>query len=1000
MKLPFFFIVVCGLLPLWVSAQTNQLRNYTLEDGLPQSQVFDIAQDEVGYLWLGTQGGGVSRFDGTVFTTFTEREGLPSNYIFQVYPVQDRVWVGTKQGLGLITQEGITSYQGPQVNAFFEDDETLWMGTASGMYTISKEQKFQKATIAPLLDSAFVYEILSTSKGIWIATNKGLFLVDSLANPTNVTIKNTLHVTSLAQRDTTVFAATFTQGILAISLHETVEETTIEEPQRINDIQIINNQLWVATDASGIFIMDPTNYQIHNTITKQTGISVQHIREILQDKQGVIWIATSGGGFYRYSPNNFNHYNTSNGLLGNRIYALATQAQSLYLSHSESGVSKIDSLGIQQVSLVDSIANVKIKALHIDAQNNRWIGTDGKGLLLQQNILKDSLIITGTNVLNIKLDTVQVPGLRNQLFTEAKGFASNWIRRVVSHQNTVWIATYSSGIVKMQYNDIKNEYIFNKTFGVLQGIEDVLIKTIEVDASGTLWYGTQKGHLGYIENDTVVHLGDVLQQATAINSIALHKETLFLGTAGKGVWVSPLGSSYSFKKLTGAKKLTSDNCYLLLFDDEEHLWIGSEKGVDKVLVTAETTIASLEHFGRNEGFLGIETCLNAAVKDAQGNLWFGALYGLTTYKKGTTHTQQEVVPTLKITQVIVNYDTPILALLSTQKKTLLPDQNTLSFYYKTVDLSHPGGVTYRYRLDDSPWSPWAKSESQNLVKLAAGEHTFTVQSRDFSWNESFPVSYTFSIDTPVYKKPWFIVVAVFMVLFMLGLIAYGYIRKLKKRNEKSQAQLALKNHLLSLEQKALRLQMNPHFIFNVLNGIKSLRTSDPEKMNTTINSFALLLRGVLNNSRKDTISLKEEMETLQHYFEVEQLMATTPFEYAVTLDSDMDAEEILIPPMLIQPFVENAIKHGLAHLDKKGLVTVHFKTTENNLHGTITDNGKGIFQSQKNKKTSHQSVALAVTKERLESLGGEGALQLKEIKENDVVLGTEISFIIPLETEF
>jgi LytS/YehU family sensor histidine kinase len=196
--------------------------------------------------------------------------------------------------------------------------------------------------------------------------------------------------------------------------------------------------------------------------------------------------------------------------------------------------------------------------------------------------------------------------------------------------------------------------------------------------------------------------------------------------------------------------------------------------------------------------------------------------------------------------------------------------------------------------------------------------------------------------------------------------------------------------------------MNPHFIFNVLNGIKAMSRNDITKMDKTINTFAVLLRETLTNSRKDTITLAQEIKTLQNYIEVERLMASKDFSYAIDLNSDLDPEEVLIPPMLIQPFVENAIRHGIMPLQRAGDLKVVFKTDDRFLYATITDNGIGIQQSKQNKpKTDHQSMALQVTKERIESLAGRNTLIIEDVSEKDATLaGTKISFKIPLETEF
>ena len=207
--------------------------------------------------------------------------------------------------------------------------------------------------------------------------------------------------------------------------------------------------------------------------------------------------------------------------------------------------------------------------------------------------------------------------------------------------------------------------------------------------------------------------------------------------------------------------------------------------------------------------------------------------------------------------------------------------------------------------------------------------------------------------------------------------------------------------MISLEQKALQLQMNPHFIFNVLNGIKALGNSGKSvELNTTISKFATLLRGVLHNSRQEEISLAEEITTLKNYIELEQQINSNTFEYSITTNLSIDVEEILIPPMLIQPFVENSIKHGISSVEN-GKITISFSIKNDLLHCEIVDNGIGVHQSKELKKvSSHKSVALKVTQERIRNLSKNSAFSINEIHEEGKVIGTKVVFKIPLKTDF
>ena len=202
--------------------------------------------------------------------------------------------------------------------------------------------------------------------------------------------------------------------------------------------------------------------------------------------------------------------------------------------------------------------------------------------------------------------------------------------------------------------------------------------------------------------------------------------------------------------------------------------------------------------------------------------------------------------------------------------------------------------------------------------------------------------------------------------------------------------------MLSLEQKTLQLQMNPHFIFNVLNGIKALGSQGKiQQMNETIHTFASLLRSILNSSKLEEVSLAKEIKTLGNYMNLEQQMSSNLFEYTIDIKTkNIDPEELLIPPMLLQPFIENSIKHGFYQLNKKGKITISFSVEEEFLQCKIKDNGIGIAKSKEQKKQHHASMAIQVTKERIESFSGKNTLHITE--EN----GTLISFVIPLKTDY
>ncbi|MCH2195729.1 two-component regulator propeller domain-containing protein [Kordia sp.] len=1005
-SIPYLLLFIVGT---WFStAQNDQLRAYTLKDDLPQSQVNAISQDAMGYLWIGTQGGGIARFDGKTFTVWNEKNGLGSNYIHALAFHKNVLLVGTRQGLSVRVKNSFDKFKAPRVYDIEIVGKDAYLSTRKGIYKYNVIDGVQKLECNATLNATQINDIQFDGTHYWIASRRGLWKTDRLSKDGKFQKVFDSDFKSIVRFKDQIIAASFVDGIYSFNNREQGFKE-VSEIRQINSIDLINtDELWINTTNAGIKRINLTDNIAEKSITKRNGLSVYNIRTAFKDRQNNVWIGSSGGGLFKYEKNNFRHFTKNNGLVANRIYALHYIDKALWISTAESGLSKIDSTGIHQEKETSVYLNEKVKTLTNDNEGRIWAGTEGKGIYIYQKKLRDTIVYDSLAVDGQVYKTEQVEDVYEAMITSDIGLPSDWISNIKIYGSQVWIATYADGIARFQYDHEKKKIYNLKSFGSDEGIKDLGIRDLARDETGRVWYATSKGHLGYIKNDEVTHLThkQVTGSEVTIGTIRFHNYDMYLGTFGKGIWVSTLSKDLKFEQLKGKKDLYSDNIYQLIFDDNGVLWAGSERGVDQITLDKKNEIQNVIHYGRNDGFLGIETCHNATTKDTEGNLWFGTIYGLTKYKPSVSE-QQASKPLLHFEDIEVSYQSldsiDLLEWTNSDKQLqLTEDENDLAFQFRSVDLDNPEAIVYRYKFDDNKWSPWNQESKITFGDLDYGDHTFFAQSRNKDWLESDPISFKFHVIQPLLKKTWFKNLLWTILGVIIAYYIFNYIKRVKAKNQAIRERLQLENHLLSLEQKALRLQMNPHFIFNVLNGIKGMSRNDINKMDKTINTFAVLLRETLTNSRKDTISLDQEIKTLKNYIEVERLMASRDFTYDIELNSDLDPEEVLIPPMLIQPFVENAIRHGIMPLQRAGDLKIIFKTDNDFLYATVTDNGIGIQQSKKNKpKTDHQSMALQVTKERIESLAGRNTLKIEDVSEKDATLaGTKISFKIPLETDY
>ena len=632
-------------------------------------------------------------------------------------------------------------------------------------------------------------------------------------------------------------------------------------------------------------------------------------------------------------------------------------------------------LNLQNFSISDGLPSTTINDINQDEIGYLWIATD-KGYSKFDGVNFTNYKQEKVNCIFIEKDKIYI-GLKNGLLVLQNNtftfFESKEILKIRSIHNKIILATVQ-GVCELKENYIQPLEINTQIdFSI---INDIISKnnTIYIASIKGLWsldklYKPLKADKIIQENTTSLLLNNnYLIAATATNKLKIFNENTIIKSIS------------TLEKISSIRKLNDE------------IWVTSNKnGID--VLEANTYIFKRKI---NKYNTAISSQVNTVFKDKQKSIWVGSINnGL--YKYSTEIPM--INPKVFIESVAVNYK--LIDSLNQTKLALKPNENNISFSFKTIDLKNPKNIEYRYLLNND-FTPWSSQNKVDFANLKAGNYQFVVQSKEGSLL-SKKITFSFFIETPIYQKAWFIILCGAILCLLLALFVELYIRKLNKKNQQKMDTLKVKNHLLTLEQKALQLQMNPHFIFNVLNGIKALGNSGNSKeLNKTISQFSVLLRSVLNNSRLEEISLQDEIDTLKNYLDLEQNMNSKSFEYHIeTSLNNIDAEEILIPPMLLQPFVENCIKHAFQPNKTDAKIKLLFEVRNRFLHFTIEDNGIGFHQSKKEKlKSNHQSVALEVTKERIQHLSKYNSFSIEEIKVQNEIKGTKVGFKIPLKTDY
>ncbi len=1025
----YLLYVICLFIPLVLQAQQYNFQYFSVAEGLAQSQVYSIVEDRNGYLWMGTQGG-LSRFDGKTFETFTVKSGLINNHVDVIYEANNLIYIGAKNGMSVYDGRKFQNYfiskeENISVTAFQWYDEKLLLGTNRGVYEFDgnqfkRSEKFNSGTKSRV--NAF---FVDSKNRIWIGTRRGVKLYDGNSNQSFGAKDNFTsgEVTSICEdKQGNIWFSTYVgvynydgQTFFKLNKKDGIASNYLNEVICDKD-----GLIWLGSQDNGISIWNPQDSTITH-LNGETGLCNNNVRKILQDSWGSIWIATFGGGACKYAGQQFLHLNISEKPADNLVYSLVQDsAGTMWFAAADDGIVRLDSSGFTKLGADEGFVNSKTKAMLKDRKHRLWFGTNDYGLAY----------FNGNSFEFLKYRNAPLGRFAKDIVEDKAG--------------NIWLASSSEGVYKITPSDstIRVQNIFIDTLIINDSMvirQDTLLKDsviftyrtkkirtlnknindLHFDQFGRLWFATRFSGIGYYNENGVVFYDQSFGLPTNhIRSITEdEKGHLWIGTAGYGIArIKIYSDSLEVRHYNENDGLSSGNVYLMEFDDNGMLWVGCGRGVDRIVLDEEQNIKSIKTYGKEDGFLGVEACQNAVHKDNEGNLWFGTIDGVTKYLPGLKKVNEKP-PKLQIIGVELFFK-PFEQ--SAFKEWMGKDnlfksglhlpykQNHLSFEFLGINLSNPQKVEYEWILEgaDQNWSKRSSKNSVTYSSIAPGEYVFKVRAynEDLRYNDP-PLQMSFCVLSPIWQRWWFITAISLAFLGILGLFFRSRLNRIRRKAKAEQDRLEMENNLLQLEQKALQLQMNPHFIFNALNTVQSLfMTNDQGSARTLLSKFAKLMRSILENSRATNIPLQKEIDLLDNYLSIEQFSRPGKFQYLIDIDSSIDPEEVNIPPMMIQPFVENAIIHGVNYLKAEGLIQLSFKNRQDHLLCTIQDNGIGRQASAKLKEQNarkHKSVALEVIKERLQFLSQDKTIKSLIINdlvdESGSVTGTIVQIRLPME---
>lgn len=829
-------------------------------------------------------------------------------------------------------------------------------------YKRVKKYKFPSVSKPGFRTSSFLFE---NEKLLWVGTDTGLIACSLGRSGANFKIYNEYNgklidgVSSIASADdNTLIIATYTKGLYFFDKSSLKFTSKIYSNDGLGIIPFEPNidqlfvdkdkNLWISTDGQGVFYANLEKRRFKSILQNKLKDSIQlgYIQGITEDDNGRLWCLTKKGI-----------------LVVNKDGTLVP------------GFERFQKRNLPYVGKTP---------FHIFKDTQGWIW-----ICVQQGlfVLKDQ---------NKSFESVEFrPGgsKRGPLVINLSELSNG---RLLA-------STYNSGIYEIRKS---NNNIYFHPLKELPNRSNTYSKIYEDTIHKKVFISNEMKSLMvfHFEEDSL-KLDTSILLKPLVNAFLTDKRK-------DKLWIATASGLFYLNLHNDAYKLVKDTIFsfkpikALLQDSLGNLWASLNNG----LVRYTPDLASWTKYRLSDGLQSLEFNFWSSLENRNGDFIFGGVNGLNLFNPYQIKDVQ-IQATPVIANILINDQvSPNLSCDITQarninqiRKITLPfSQNTLSFSFAALEYSDPKANQFQYQMVgiDDTLVYFGENAFARYANLPAKEYIFNVRATnsDGVWSERI-ASLVITILPPWYQTWWFRTI---MVLALIGII-YSYYRFRINQEATRRKEAEYKQLIAETETAVLRLQMNPHFIFNSLNSISSyLLQRDVDTANDYLIRFSKLIRKILFLAEKPFISISEEMNLLEQYLKTEAMRLEKKFDYSIEVSTQLDPDDYLIPTMILQPFVENAIWHGISPKKGKGEIKICFSKENEHLLCSVSDNGVGRqVARQKNRRfNEHESKALSITTKRLKLLHDKGEkayfeiLDLKDKKQQPT--GTEVLIHLPL----
>jgi len=950
-------------------SQVPGFRNISYREGLPASNIYDMLNDANGYVWFASDNG-VIRYNGFEFTHFTTEQGLPFNSTLIMYEdYKGRIWFLSYSGeLSYFENDKITIYPcNDTIKKHFEDNyidrltvdssEQIWFSPRQGgIFMLDSICRLTMINPIPRKDNPaalFFYDmgddhfIAPVAPPAEMDQNHPALL--ALENKFFIPFKygNRAFIRKYLKISDNNFLVSYGNHLYHIQDQKIIKSRIMKQPVTCLTKDDRGN-IWISMEYGGGIDMFPDGNL--DTVPKRF-FEGYTITRIMQDREKNYWFSTTGDGVF-FTPNmDFNIFPVQEEM-GMNVITLSLQNNQLYFSSSNKGLFKADIIRGKMFN---------IRQLKYPGIIN-WIPDilpENDGSLWVSNSLH--------SFYNPQGQPVKIEGMEGVFQTAAK------------YGNSIYLGGRGLAIIRDRKVKFNSKAFFETRVYALTSDpfqDDIYLATL---------YGLYK-----FENDTILPIIHDKRLTSRINALADWKDYILVGSGSEGLLI--MKNDSVIYQLNSKNVLSGNTVRHILIYDDSTIWLGMNNGLNRLVISENNTLKfNAEWISLDDGLPTLEI---HAMDSKDGYIWLATDLGLVSFEEKLIRPSS--IPPLLTINKIENNGVEIPLVDSIQ---LEAGRNDLRIHFKGISFKGPESIKYRYRL--FPYNPeiiYSNNPYADFPNLPPGKYRFYVNASYVNGNWGKPVHIDITVETPFTDTTLFIILLSLILLLSLLAIIHLIVKYFKRREE-------TRKNLLRLEQKYLRSQLNPHFIFNTLMAIQGIIYQQGPKIAAKyLANFARLIRYITSITDREWVILDNEIMFIRNYFELQKLRFGDKFDYNIQVQFGIQPEKLLIPPMMAQPFLENAIEHGLQNKLDKGNVLVEIKSIEQCLQIIITDDGIGREKANliRNKEKSREDFSSTqVITERIKLLNqvqhNTINLEIKDLYDDSgIPAGTMVIISLPL----